>query len=203
VTTGRLEAFSDGVFAIAITLLVLDIKVPHVAEGQLLAALRHQWPNYAAFLISFLVIGIMWVNHHTMLVPCALVDRPLLFLNLGLLMTVVALPFAAALFAQYVRAGADSHVAAAVYGAVMFVAALFFNGIWWWISRGPQLLHDYVDHAAARGQLRRFSVGIYVYGATIVLAFVSAPITLAVHFAIAVYYVVDRLAVSAGEPSAA
>jgi uncharacterized membrane protein len=203
VTTGRLEAFSDGVFAIAITLLILDIKVPHVAEGQLGAALRHQWPNYAAFLISFLVIGIMWVNHHTMLVPCARVDRPLLFLNLGLLMTVVVLPWATGLFAQYVRAGADSHVAAAVYGVVMLVAALFFNAIWWWISRGPQLLYDAVDHVAARSQLRRFSVGIYVYAATIVLAFVSAPITLAVHFAIAVYYVVDRLAVEADSPSPA
>jgi len=202
VTTGRLEAFSDGVFAIAITLLILDIKVPEVHHG-LAHALRLQWPNYAAFLVSFMVIGIMWVNHHTMLVPCARVDRPLLFLNLGLLLTVVTIPWAAGLFARYVRAGFDSHVAAAVYGAVMLVAALFFNGIWWWISRGPQLLHDAVDHVAARSQLRRFSVGIYVYAATIVLAFISAPITLAMHFAIAVYYVVDRLAVDEDAPSPA
>jgi uncharacterized membrane protein len=202
VTTGRLEAFSDGVFAIAITLLILDIKVPEVHHG-LAHALRLQWPNYAAFLVSFMVIGIMWVNHHAMLVPVETVDRPLLFLNLGLLLTVVVIPWAAGLFARYVRAGTDSHVAAAVYGAVMFTAAIFFNTIWWWISRGPQLVYADVDHVAARGQLKRFSVGLYVYAATIVLAFVSAPITLAVHFAIAVYYVVDRLAVEADSPSPA
>jgi uncharacterized membrane protein len=203
VTTSRLEAFSDGVFAIAITLLILDIKVPDAAAGHLGAALRHQWPNYAAFFISFMIIGIMWVNHHTMLVPVATVDRPLLFLNLGLLMTVVLIPWAAGLFAHYVRAGADSHLAAAVYGGVMFVAALFFNAIWWWISRGPELLHPDVDHVGARALLRRFSIGIYVYGATIVLAFISAPMVLAVHFVIAVYYVVDRLAVGADESAAA
>ena len=201
-TTGRLEAFSDGVFAIAITLLILDIKVPEVHHG-LAHALRVQWPNYAAFLVSFMVIGIMWVNHHTMLVPCARVDRPLLFLNLGLLMTVVVIPFPTALFARYVRGGSDSHVAAAVYGAVMFTAAVFFNAIWWWLSRGPQLLHDNVDHIAARAMLKRFSVGLYVYGATIILAFISAPITLAAHFVIAMYYVFDQLAVGAGDAGAA
>ena len=195
-TTSRLEAFSDGVFAIAITLLILDVKVPEVEHG-LAHALRLQWPNYAAFLISFMVIGIMWVNHHAMLVPVARVDRPLLFLNLGLLLTVVVIPFAAALFARYVRAGSDSHVAAAVYGSVMFVAAIFFNTIWWWISRGPQLVHDHVDHVAARSQLRRFSIGIYVYAATILVAFISAPVVLAAHFVVAVYYVVDRLATDA------
>ena len=202
-TTSRLEAFSDGVFAIAITLLILDIKVPEV-HHDLAHALWHQWPNYAAFLISFMVIGIMWVNHHAMLVPVARVDRPLLFLNLGLLLTVVVIPFPTSLFARYVRAGADSHVAAAVYGAVMLTAAIFFNTIWWWISRGPQLVHDHVDHVAARAQLRRFSIGIYVYAATILIAFISAPVALAMHFVIAVYYVVDRLATdSDGAPAAA
>src|SRR5205823_2899416 len=112
----------------------------------------------------------MWVNHHRMLVPVARVDRPLLFLNLGLLFAVALLPFPTALFAHYVRSGADSHVAAAVYSAAMLLAAVFFNAIWWWISRGP-LLFPEVDAAAARGQLRRFSVGLGVYGATVVLSF--------------------------------
>ena len=98
--TGRVEAFSDGVFAVAITLLVLDLRVP-LTNGSLGGALAAEWPAFVAFLISFFVIGIVWVNHHTLFVQLASVDRPLLFFNLLLLLSVVVIPFTTSLFAEY------------------------------------------------------------------------------------------------------
>src|SRR6266566_22821 len=109
--TGRLEAFSDGVFAIAITLLVLDLAVParnRSEPGGLAAALGHQWPSYFAYLVSFLIIGIIWVNHHTVFDTVRLVDRPVLFANLALLLVVSALPFPTRLLAEYLTAGPDA-----------------------------------------------------------------------------------------------
>src|SRR3954470_17218264 len=93
---GRLEAFSDGVFAIAITLLVLDLTVPSTAEAHeigLGAALAAEWPTYFAYLVSFLVIGVIWINHHTMFTLVSRVDRRVLFVNLSLLLTISVIPF--------------------------------------------------------------------------------------------------------------
>jgi uncharacterized membrane protein len=112
---GRVEAFSDGVFAIAITLLVLDLAVPlreETPEGELTASLAHQWPAYFAYLVSFLVIGIIWVNHHTVSDKVRLVDRPVLFANLVLLLVVSVIPFPTHLLAEYLTADQNSHVAA-------------------------------------------------------------------------------------------
>ncbi len=125
----RLEAFSDGVFAIAITLLVLDLAVPPregSPDGSLGGALAHQWPSYFAYLVSFLIVGIIWVNHHTVFDKVRLVDRPVLFANLALLLFVSVLPFPTHLMAEYLTAGADSHIAAAVYSATMFAMGLAF-----------------------------------------------------------------------------
>src|SRR5437899_5745321 len=125
---GRLEAFSDGVLAIAITLLVLDLTVPlrNELHGESLAlALGHQWPNYCAYAVSFLVIGIIWVNHHAMFAMVARTDRWVLFANLLLLMVVAAIPFPTRLLAEYLTAaGRDAHVAAAVYSATMLAMGI-------------------------------------------------------------------------------
>src|SRR5690349_1513954 len=99
---GRVEAFSDGVFAIAITLLVLEIHVPEIESGRSLwAALGQGWPSYAAYVVGFLVIGVMWLNHHTTFGYIATVNRPLLLLNLLLLMVIVAVPWPVELVARY------------------------------------------------------------------------------------------------------
>src|SRR4051795_10160430 len=100
---GRLEAFSDGVMAIAITLLILDVKVPLAEEGRLAHDLAHQWPSYAAYVVTFLVIGIIWVNHHVLFERAAAVTRPIFYLNIFLLMGVAFLPFPTALLAEYLR----------------------------------------------------------------------------------------------------
>ena len=193
-TTERLQAFSDGVFAIAITLLVIEIHVPEAPEGGLWRALLDQWPSYAAYLVSFSIIGIMWVNHHALVAFAARIDRPLLFLNLLLLLFVALLPFPTALLAEYLDTPRDAEVAAAVYSGNMLGCAIAFNLLWRWIVRDARLVHAHIDLDAARTRTRRFSVGILVYGATVAVSFLNAFATLALHALIAIYYVFDQLA---------
>jgi uncharacterized membrane protein len=195
-STSRLEAFSDGVFAIAITLLVLELKVPEgVTGGHLWATLVEEWPSFAAYLTSFFVIGNMWVNHHAMFRQFVRVDRALLFLNLLLLLWTALLPFPTALLARYLDAGgADSHVAAALYGANLLLAAIAFSAIWAYAVRGGRLVAAPLPAAEERRALVRFGAGTLVYAATVGLAFVSAPLTLAVQFLVALYYCFDQVA---------
>jgi uncharacterized membrane protein len=133
VTTGRLEAFSDGVFAIAITLLVLDLHVPRSSDsptGQLLgAALLRQWPAYFAYATSFVTILIMWVNHHHIIARLAKADHTFLFLNGLLLMAVSVVPFPTSIPAEYLQRPGQT-VAAAVYTGTFVVLALVYN-LWW------------------------------------------------------------------------
>jgi uncharacterized membrane protein len=195
--TTRLEAFSDGVFAIAITLLILDLHVPPLSDtpqGQLGGRLLGLWPNYASYVVSFLIIGIIWVNHHSMFHHIDRVDRPLLFLNLLLLLFVVAIPFPTGMMAEYIReGGANSHVAAAAYSVTMFGMAISFGALWLWAVRERTLLGAAIDQAAARSTVLRFTAGNVVYLILIGLSFVSAPLTLALHFLLAVYYVFNQL----------
>ena len=196
--TNRLEAFSDGVFAIAITLLILDLHVPPLSDtpqGELGGRLFELWPSYASYVVSFLVIGIIWVNHTAMFRHIERVDRPLLFLNLVLLLFVVAIPFPTGMMAEYVReGGANSHVAAAAYSVTMFGMAISFGGLWLWVVRRRRtLLGPATDQAAARSTVIRFTAGNVGYLILIGLAFVSAPLTLALHFVLALYYVFNQL----------
>ncbi len=193
----RMEAFSDGVMAIAITLLVLDLVVPardQLHGRSLLSALGAEWPSYLAYVVSFLVIGIIWVNHHAMFTRVRRVDRWVLFANLALLLVVSAIPFPTRLLAEYLTApGPDSHIAAAVYSATMLVMSLACSGLWLAVTRDAALLHEDVDPAASRAAIRRFGAGTVVYAATIGLSFVNAVLTLVVHGLIALYYCFDQL----------
>ncbi len=197
--SGRVEAFSDGVFAIAITLLVLELKVPQNAGEHLWRSLAQQWPSYMAYVVSFFVIGIMWANHHTVFSYVARVDRTLVFLNLLLLLLVVALPWPTALLAEYLLSGGASHVAAAVYSAFMVGHALTFGLLWWWLTRTGHLLDSRVDVAAARRTRLRFALGNVVYPLLLGLSFVSAPLTLALHGVMALYYAFNQLPVPVRE----
>jgi uncharacterized membrane protein len=195
VSTGRLEAFSDGVFAIAITLLVLDLTVPPRDEGRSLThALGAEWPSYFAYLVSFAVIGIIWVNHHAL---CGLIkqaDRLVLFANLFLLLTVSVIPFPTRLLAEYLTAAGGSHVAAAVYSTTMLAMSIAFSLLFLAISRDARLLQVPLDRATIGLAWRRFSIGGVFYLGTIGLSFVSAVITLIVHALLAAYYCFDQLA---------
>jgi uncharacterized membrane protein len=188
VSTDRLEAFSDGVFAIAITLLVLEIGVPEAGEGGLWQALMAEWPSFAAFAVSFLVIGIVWVNHHGVIDHLQWASRTVLYLNLLLLFSVAFLPFPSALLAEHLDAGADEEVAAAVYMGAMSLMAVNFSMLWTYItSRRDELGVDLTD-AEIRHRTRLFTAGTPVYLAGIGIAFVSPEAVLAITALLAFYY---------------
>jgi len=193
----RTEAFSDGVLAIAVTLLVLDLRVPvkNTLHGTLASALAHEWPAYAAYVTSFLVIGIIWVNHHAVFKLIGQVDRITLFLNLLLLMTVVAIPFTTSLLSEYLLdGGPDARTAALVYSAVMLAMSFCFAGLYTYVARHPVLLAEGVDPVAVRASIVRFSaVGTLLYIATLVIALFSAPLCLVAHFVIALYYCFQQI----------
>jgi uncharacterized membrane protein len=188
-TTQRLEAFSDGVIAIAITRLVLTLEVPNVKDGGLFDALVDDWTSFAAFILSFVVIGIMWVSHHSMFERIATVDRPLMFLNLLLLLGIAFLPFPTSLLAAYVREeGSSSHIAAAIYSTAMLGIGLAFLGMWIRLARRPELLVTGIPPERIQLAIRRSLVGPAVYAVTIGLAFVSAVACFVVYALVAVYF---------------
>jgi uncharacterized membrane protein len=193
-TTSRLEAFSDGVFAVAVTLLVLDIRPPADAETSngLWRALGDLWPHYAAYAVSFLIIGIVWVNHHAVMGLIARVDRGLSFLNLLLLMTVALIPFATALLAEYLTHGEPQHAAAAAYSIVITLMGVAFGALWIYASRDGRLLVPGFPREELPRVTRRFVLGTPVYVATIGIAFISAPACLVAHAIVAVYYALAR-----------
>ena len=173
-STNRLEAFSDGVFAIAITLLVLDIHVPAAGEGSLGHQLLAQWPSYAAYVISFLTIGIIWINHHAAFSRLRSVDHSILIWNLLLLMSVSILPFTTSLMAEYLKEGSGENLAAAVYGASFLLMGVVFGLVNRQILfRRPRLLKEPIDPETARGLLRFAALGQVPYALAVVLAFVS------------------------------
>jgi uncharacterized membrane protein len=192
VSTGRTEAFSDGVFAIAATLLVLELEVPHVEPGGLAGALLERWPSYATYVVSFLTIGIIWVNHHAVMERIRVVNRPLLFNNLLFLMAVAAIPFPTALLADYLREGHDERLAAAVYGGTMAVMGVTFGATWAYAVLSG-LLDENVDPDLARRSLWIFAFGNPLYVLAIGASLLSASLALAIYAFLALFYKFDVL----------
>jgi uncharacterized membrane protein len=190
----RLEAFSDGVFAVAITLLALDLTVkgPGIGNGSLAHQLSDHWPSFAAYVVSFFTIGITWVNHHALFKTFAKTDRLLAFLNMLLLMFIVAIPFATATMAMYLRGGgADAHLAAALYAGVLEGMGLSFGAVFLWSLRSDRR-REPLPAGAARAAVLRFTIGSLVYLVTVAVAFVSAPAALVLIALVAVYYVFEQ-----------
>jgi uncharacterized membrane protein len=186
----RLEAFSDGVIAIAITLLVLNIHVPppHAPRG-LATELGEQWPSYAAYLTSFLTIGVIWINHHAMIRRLETVDHAIMTLNLLLLLTIGVLPFTTALAAEYVNQGHGQHLAAAIYSASYLLMSIAFVATNRHILLAKPRLHKVpLPEKERRDILRRGLVGPVPYMVATALAPLSAYVTLAICAAVAVYY---------------
>lgn len=170
--TARLEAFSDGVFAIAITLLVLDLKVPHLPGVPLGRELASVWPSYVSFLASFATIGIMWLNHHRLFCLIGRVDQGLLVSNALLLLGVTVVPFPTSLLSAYLG-GPDARTAAMVYAGTFLYIALAFNVLWRHASRvrnGRSLLIVPDDHAAVQEIHASFRVGPISYLLVLALA---------------------------------
>lgn len=187
--TGRLEAFSDGVFAIAITLLILEIGVPHVpSDGSLWRALRELWPSYLSYGISFVIIGVMWINHHNLFRDIARTDHYLLVFNLLLLMSISFMPFPTAVLAQYMRQGDHRTPAVMFYGGTFTVIAVLFNALWLYASHGRRLIRPDVSEAAIAARTRRYLPGPVLYGVTVPLALISAWISIGIFGALVLFY---------------
>jgi uncharacterized membrane protein len=187
--TQRLEAFSDGVFAIAITLLILEIGVPHVdAHGSLTHALIHLWPSYVGYAVSFLTIGIMWINHHYMFKDIVRVDHTLLVLNLLLLLSIAFVPFPTAVVAAYARSGEHQLEATLVYGSTFVVIAVFFDALWLYASHGMRLIDGHVTETRVRSRTLRYLPGPLLYAITLPLALINPWISLGIYAGLAVFW---------------
>ena len=190
--SGRLEAFSDGVFAVAITLLALDLTISGPGGESLAKKLGDHWPAFAAYAVSFAAIGIIWVNHHNLFKNFSEIDRSLLFVNLLLLFFVVSIPFATSTIAAYLRAGdRDAALAAVIYQGVFEGMSISFAALFWLAIR-----HEHLKIALTREQARRatirFGIGNLGYIAGIGIAFVSAYASLAISGLVAIYYMFEQ-----------
>ena len=184
-----MESFSDGVMAVAITLLVLYITVPPPGPHSLAHDLGHQWPLYAAYATSFITIGIIWINHHVMISRLARTDHSILILNLVLLLTVGLLPFATDLFATYLKRGHGQHLAAAIYaGAFLAMAIAFFALNCFILLRRAHMLRVDLPEEARRRILARTFTGLPPYAIAIAIAPVSQYATLIICAALAAFY---------------
>jgi uncharacterized membrane protein len=183
--TTRLEAFSDGVFAIAATLLVLEFSIEHGKDvGEQLLSI---WPSYFAYVTSFVTIGIIWMNHHHTVSLIGRVDRTMLFLNNLLLLTIAFLPFPTKLVGDYLRKDGEQ-AATLAYGATLFVMAILHQVWWQYARRNRRLILPGVPDSALIAVDRAYAPGVVLYGAVVVLAFFSPFGALILTFAIAAFY---------------
>jgi uncharacterized membrane protein len=190
-TKNRLEAFSDGVFAVAITLLVLEIAIP--TGDNLWHKLGEEWPSFASFFVSFWVIGIIWVNHHGVLDHLKRADLPILYLNVFVLMAVVLIPFATALMAEHLNSGEDEDVAAAVYAGSFLLMAIAMGTLWEYITRHRKALGVELNDEQVRSITRAFHLGNPFSAVAVAMAFVSPVAVLVIIAAMALYYIISGM----------
>jgi uncharacterized membrane protein len=200
-STGRLEAFSDGVFAVAITLLILNIQSPSAQQisdsnHSLAGALGANWPAYLSYVLSFITVGITWINHHQMFKFITRTDHTLLFLNLLLLMCITFIPFPTALLAQYINQQPDQQrTASLVYGGLFTVMSIMFNGVWWYAVW--RKLTDPSQHMTSyRNMALRYIPGPVLYLIATLFSFVSAWISVAMYFGLAIFYAFSNMSFS-------
>jgi uncharacterized membrane protein len=189
--TNRLETFADGVFAIAATLLILNVDaqvaedVPHLGER-----LLRIWPSYAAYAVTFFTIGIVWVNHHTVMSQIDRADRVFLFLNIGFLMFVAFAPFPTRLIAEHIR-GEGARAATLMYGITLVLVAAMFNALWLYASVGARLLRMDHDPKVVRGITRSYALGPVTYLAATLISIVSPTVGVILFAAITAFYILE------------
>jgi uncharacterized membrane protein len=183
----RLVAFTDGVVAIAVTLLVLDIRAPEDTQ-HLLHGLGQLWPSYLSYLITFMLLGQIWANHHVMFDHIRHVDRLVLFLNTVLLMDIAFLPFAASVLARALRDGHGQHTAVVFHALAFFLAAMLFNLIWWYARRDRRLLSESIDDAGVRSVATRFLLALVWIGFGAALGALLPVLGVSVIVAFIVFY---------------
>jgi TMEM175 potassium channel family protein len=193
---GRLETFADGVFAIAATLLILSVDgAVHDPTD-----LTHAWPSYVAYAVSFVTIGIMWMNHHLMMTQVGRIDRRFTVATLGLLMCIAFVPFPTRLVAEHVR-DSTARDAALAYGFTLTITGVFFSIVWFYAARGGRLLHEDADPRVVAGISRSYLPGPWIYLAATLIAFASSWASVILFLLITAFYVIES-SVFGGRPSA-
>jgi uncharacterized membrane protein len=185
----RLETFADGVFAIAATLLILSVD-SRISGGHIGGALSHAWPSYVAYAVSFVTIGIMWMNHHLVMTQVGRIDRRFTVANIGLLMCIAFVPFPTRLVAEHVR-DSSARDAALAYGFTMTTTAIFFSIVWFYAARGGRLLREDADPRTVAGISRSYLPGPFIYLTATLIAFASSWASVILYLAIAALYVVE------------
>jgi uncharacterized membrane protein len=186
--TSRLESFSDGVFAIAATLLIVGVSVS-APGSELGAALKHSWPQYVAYAVSFLTIGTWWVNHHAFFKMLGRADRPFLFANIGLLASIAFLPFPTRLVAEHFHDD-GLRAAAMAYGLTMTAAAIFFASCWFYAATRRRLIGATVDQGRVDGMTRSVIPAVPINAAATLVVLWSPYVGLALFAALELFYVV-------------
>jgi uncharacterized membrane protein len=189
--TGRIEAFSDGVFAIAITLLILDVRPPADISkpAALVSELVKLWPAYLAYVISFTTIGIMWIQHHKLLTLITRSNHALLLLNTYLMFWVTFVPFPTSLLADYIsREEGVAAVGAIVYSGTYFMIAVAFNLLWRYAAHNNRLLDTKANPRSVRAIYRSYAFGPLLYLVALALAFVSAQASVAMNMLLALFF---------------
>ncbi len=186
--TGRVEAFSDGIFAIAMTLLILEIRLPEeIAPGTLGDALLHLWRSYLAFLTSFSTIGVMWVNHHRIFNLIRRTDQAVLALNLLLMLGVTFLPFPTAVVARNIQS-VDARTAVLFYNGTFTVIAISWGVLWRYAARNRHLMAKDVDEHSVRGVSRQYALGPLYYIAAGAVALFSPLTSVVIDLLLAIFF---------------
>jgi uncharacterized membrane protein len=188
--TARIEAFSDGVLAIVITLLALELRVPQPGgdeDSNLIRALLAEWPTYLAFLASFFYILVIWINHHRLFTAIRRSDNNLMLLNGLLLLGVTVIPFGTELIATYLQ-HPEQNVAAMIYSAIFLVNSIFFNGLWHYASYKNRLFDSETEPELVRFITRQYAFGPILYTVALVLAAFSAQASLLLSLGMAVFF---------------
>jgi uncharacterized membrane protein len=189
--TARLEAFSDGVFAIAITLLALNLQVPHVesnsAKWALASALFHQWPSYVAFVTSFFTVLIMWMNHHAVFKFVHKVNARILFANGILLLITTAVPFVTGLLSEYLN-HQEAKIACAVYTGSFVLISVAYNHLWRVVIKDRSLLREDISDHALQKITRNYSLGVPFYLAAFGASFINIYLAIGICTALWVFW---------------
>jgi len=186
--TSRLEAFSDGVFAIAATLLILNVSV---TNGSLSEELVKIWPSYVAYAVSFVTIGIIWANHHTVMGQISHVDRTFLVINTLFLTVVAFIPFPTHLLSEYILKPEGAKAAAIVYGITGTLVAVSFNVLWRYAASGRRLLKSNASSRTVDGISRSYLPGPFLYAAATLVAVWNPVVSAGLYAALALFYVIE------------
>jgi uncharacterized membrane protein len=184
-TTSRIGAFSDGVFAIAFTLLVLNLQVPKVPVSEFVSRVLALWPNFLSYLLSAVIIGIYWVAHHNMFHYIKRSNRPLLWINILFLLSVAFIPFPAGLLGEYPL----QRISVITYASSLIVTNLFLSLMWWYATHNHRLVDTDIDPHFVSTVNRRNMTAPVVYLLSIGISILSPLVSLIVFFLFPLYYI--------------